>query len=208
MLPILGSVGELVCVCGPGGNWGTWYSGETPWPCVSALYLGLPSTAEGHCRWCFPSQLAQNQEIVCLEGSLNHLAGRFKKKKWFAAPCYFFAVGNDTLPLWRCLINLCWQMPAKPASWLWGHLPWNPWPRFCRGWQVSVSARDLPRKACCMCYPGREDRTGTLMWRLLVQASSLLGGQTACHVSFSCLQNPAVTTTKNPHTEKSHGKPF
>lgn len=106
MLPILGSVGELVCVCGPGGNWGTWYSGETPWPCVSALYLGLPSTAEGHCRWCFPSQLAQNQEIVCLEGSLNHLAGRFKKKKMICSPLLLFCRGK-----WH---TASLKMPNKP----------------------------------------------------------------------------------------------
>lgn len=205
-----GQRGWVGMLFGRGGNWGPWYLGEPPWLCLSALYLGLPSPAVGHCWWCFSSQLAQNQEIVCPEGSWNHLAGRFKKKKRrrFVPPCYFFAVANDTLAPWRCLINLCGQMPVKPASWLWGRLPWNPWPRFCRGWQVSVSARDLPSKACCMCCPGREDRDGTLTWRLLVQASSPLGGQIACRVSFSCLQNPAVMTTKNPHTEKSYGKPF
>lgn len=65
---------------------------------VSALYLGLPSPAVGHCWWCFPSQLAQNQEIVCPEGSWNHLARRLKKKKNDLHPlATFFAVANDTL---------------------------------------------------------------------------------------------------------------
>lgn len=95
-------------------------------------------------------------------------------------------------------------MPIRPASWLWERLPWKPQFRFCRGQEVNVSARDLlPRKSCCMCYPGGEDKVGTLLWRLIVQRGHLFSHQTACHFLFSCLQNPCVIITKNSdvHTE-------
>lgn len=102
-----GQRGWVGMLFGCGGNWGPWYLGEPLWLCLSALYLGLPSPAVGHCWWCFSSQLAQNQEIVCPEGSWNHLAGRFKKKKKkICTPLLLFCRGK-----WH---SGSLKMPNKP----------------------------------------------------------------------------------------------
>lgn len=67
----------------------------------------------------------------------------------------------------------------------------------CRGWEVSVSARDLLlRKACCIATLEVQTDRDTDVKAARTERHS-------CQFSFSCLQNPSVIMTRNPHTMKS-----
>lgn len=88
-------------------------------------------------------------------------------------------------------------MPIKPASWLWGHLPWKPWPRFAEAgrwvWVPETSFSEKP--VALPPWKCRQTRDTD------VKAAST--ERHSCQFSFSCLQNPSVIMTRNPHTMKS-----